>query len=335
LIAYDPTTKLSGWLDVTGYIRQHPETLEKENTVLTIHSRSSTFAPDTFGNKFKNTFSAYRAEADLFKYVNLMAALDGEKRFQGFLGLMSHTKSRFSEITCHLLVEYLFDENDKVRASVTDALSRYLNHPEVGFYPSREISEYVQIKLNSFGRNEIANLLETSWLDEENLMQRGSLGQCAGVIIINIPNYQEHLTYIAIHNEFTEKARIAALALADEFGIWSIIEQLIYYSDKIEWGNIGVDIKIMLDSYAEFIHPPYIAVIEKAIESETYDEDDIAYAIRDLGTPLLVFHEYSINKIEDKTTNPIVKFYAQQASHKIMRYKGVTNQDLLPGMDIP
>src|SRR5258706_7150720 len=124
LIAYDPTTKLSGWLDITGYIRQHLDCLEKENTTLTIHSQSSTFSPNTLQNKFKNTFMSYRKEADLFKYVDLMAALDSEKRFQGFLGLMSHPKSRFSEITCYLLFEYLFDENDKIRASMTDSLSR-------------------------------------------------------------------------------------------------------------------------------------------------------------------------------------------------------------------
>jgi hypothetical protein len=333
LIAYDPVTKLSGWLDITGYIRQNPDCLKNKNTTLTIHSQTNTLTSTSLQTKFKDIFLSYRKEADLFSYADLMASLDTEKRFQGFLGLMSHPKSRFSEITCHFLFEFLFDENDKLRASVTDALSRYLDHPEVGFYPPKEIKKYVQSKITKFGRNEIVFLLETSWLDDERLMERGSLGQCAGVIILNVPDYEKHLIYIAIHDEFTEKARTAALALVYEFGIWSVIEQLLYYSDKVEWGSIGADIKMILDSYAEFMHIPFISVIENAIGNETYDEDDIAYAIRDMGTPLLVFHEYSIYKIEDKTTNPIVKFYAQQASHRIMRYKGQSTQDLLPGME--
>lgn len=334
LIAYDPTTKMSGWLDLTGYIRQHFECLEKENTTLTIHSLSSTFSPNALQNIFKNTFISYRKEADLFKYADLMAALDSEKRFQGFLGLMSHPKSRFSEITCYLLFESLFNENAKISASVTDALSRYLDHPEVGFYPPNEIRVYIQTKLRSFGRDEVANLLETAWLDNERLMQRGSLGQCAGVIIINIPNYQSHLIHITTHKEFKEKIRIAAIALSEEFGLWTIIDQIIYYFDKIDWGDIRDDVKIMVDSYAEFIYTPFVSEIEKAIEKESYDEDNIAYVIRDAATPLLALHEYSIYKIEDKTTNPIVKFHAQQASHKIMRYKGQLTQDLLPGMDV-
>lgn len=334
LIAYDPITKMSGWLDITGYIRQHFECLEKKNTALTVHSQSSTFSPDALQNKFKNTFTSYKKEADLFKYADLMAALDSEKRFQGFLGLMSHPKSRFSEITCYLLFEYLFDENNKIRASTTDALSRYLDHPEVGFYPPNEIREYVQTKLKSFGKDEIADLLETAWLDDERLMERGSLGQCAGVIIINIPGYQNHLIHIATHKEFKEKARIAAVALAEEFSMWTIIEHIVYYFDKIDWGDIRNDVKVMVESYAELIHTPFVSIIEKATENESYDEDDIAYALRDAGTPILAFHEYLVYKIEDKTTNPIVKFYAQQASHRIMRFKGQSNQDLLPGMEV-
>jgi hypothetical protein len=333
LIAYDPVTKLSGWLDVTEYIRQHPERLEKENTTLTIHSRSNSFTPDSFRNKFKHTFTAYRAKADLFGSVNLMATLDNEKRFQGFLGLMSHQESRFSEITCYLLIDNLFDKNNKIRAAVTDALSRYLNHPEVGFFPPKEIREYVEHKLKFFGRNEIVNLLETCWQDEMLIAQRGSLGQCVGVIITNIPDYESHLTHIVFHNESEEKIRIAAIALAEEFGLGMIIENVIYNFDKTNWGNIREDVKGLVEYYAEFIHTPFITVLENAIENDYYDEDNIAYAIRDAGTPFLVFHEHLVDRIESRTVNPIVKFYAQRALHKIMKYKGQSTQDMLPGIE--
>jgi hypothetical protein len=63
LIAYDPETKLSGWLDVTGYIRSHPECLEQDRTILTIHSEGSPFNIDSFNGQFESTFSKYRVES--------------------------------------------------------------------------------------------------------------------------------------------------------------------------------------------------------------------------------------------------------------------------------
>jgi hypothetical protein len=333
LIAYDPATKMSDWLDITGYIRQNLECLEKKNTTLTIHSQSSTFSSEALQDKFKNTFIAFRNEADLFKYVDLMVSLDDEKRFQGFLGLMSHPKSRFSEITCHFLFEYLFDENDNIRASITDALSRYLNHPEVGFYPPKEIRDYVKTKLRVFGRDEVANLLKTAWLDEERLMERGSLGQCTGVIIVNIPNHEDHLGFIALHNEFKDEIRIATIALAEEFGMETIIERIVYEFDKTDWGTLRDQVKVLVESYAEFADTSFKSIFEDAIYFDSFDDDEIAYALKEAGTPMLAFHENLIRTIEGNTNNPNVKFYAQRAIDKIMRYKSQSNQDPLPGFE--
>jgi len=185
LIAYDPQTSLSGWLDVTGYIRRNPEALDRDYTTLTIYSTARSFNVDTFQGEFKATFQDYRLEADLFGFADLMASNDPEDKFRGFLGLLSHRTSRFSRLTCFLLLKHLFNNNDRVRAAVSDALSRYLPHPEIGFVPPQDIRDYVRAALREFGRQEVSRLLETAWLDEENLMQRGSLGQSVGVIITN------------------------------------------------------------------------------------------------------------------------------------------------------
>ena len=321
LIAYDPSTKLSGWLDVTGYIRKNAQCLMKKNTTLTIHSQASSFSLESFQGKFYKTFLGYRKEADIFNYANLMASMDGDKKLRGFLGLISHPTSRFSELTCYLLLNHLFDEHKRVKSSVTDAFSRYLSHPEVGFIPPESIRNYVIQSLNNFGQEEICRLLETAWLDDDRLMQRGSLGQCAGVIICNVPDYEAHLKYIATHNEFSRDVRIAALALADEFGMQRVLEHIVFNFDRVDWDSIRNEAKLIVETYAEIVHYPYAAVIEVAVENENYDSDDLANALRDAGTPLLVSYEYLISKIEENTNSSIVKFYAQQAIHKIMRYK--------------
>src|SRR5688500_9479144 len=76
LIVYDPGTRLSGWIDITAYIRQNPHCLANKSTTLTIKSKTNEFTPASFQSKFKDTFLSYRKEADLFSYADLMASLE-------------------------------------------------------------------------------------------------------------------------------------------------------------------------------------------------------------------------------------------------------------------
>ena len=164
-------------------------------------------------------------------------------------------------------------------------------------------------------------------------MERGSLGQCTGVVVVNIPNHEDHMGYIALHNEFKDEIRVAAVALAEEFGMETIIERIVYEFDKTNWGNLRDQVKELVESYAEFADTSFRSIIEDAVDFDSFDDDEIAYALKEAGTPMLAFHEHMIRTIEDNTNNSTVKFYAQQAIDKIMRYKGQSNQDLLPGFE--
>ena len=71
LIVYDPETGLLGWLDLTGYIRANPDSLNHAYTTLAIDSTAKPFNVNTFQGEFKAIFSNYRLEADLFKLADL------------------------------------------------------------------------------------------------------------------------------------------------------------------------------------------------------------------------------------------------------------------------
>jgi hypothetical protein len=121
--------------------------------------------------------------------------------------------------------------------------------------------------------------------------------------------------------------------LAEEFGMETIIERIVYEFDKTDWGTLRDQVKVLVESYAEFADTSFKSIFEDAIYFDSFDDDEIAYALKEAGTPMLAFHENLIRTIEGNTNNPNVKFYAQRAIDKIMRYKSQSNQDPLPGFE--
>lgn len=324
LITYDPETSSSGWLDITGYIRRNPKTLDQGYTTLTIESTEFNVA--TFQSEFKGTFRAYRLEADLFGFADLMASNDPPNKFRGFLGLLSHPTSRFSRLTCFLLLKHLSYYNDALRAAVSDTLSRYLPHPEVGFFPPPEIRDYVQAALGEFGRQEIISLLETAWLDEENLMQRGSLGQSVGVIITNIPEYEHHLCELAIDDSQSYKARWAAIALAAEFGIDAVVRCVGRNFDRIKWGDVYDAAQWAAEESLriEVAEVDFLGIIER----EGYDADQLADVLRDASLYLLIENEAIIARISTETSNPYVRFESSRALSRVIEWRDPPGQHM-------
>jgi len=319
LIVYDPETGLSGWLDVTGYIRSNPDSLNHAYTTLTIDSRAKPFSVNTFQTEFRATFQNYRLEADLFKLADLMASPDPGDKFRGFLGLLSCDTSRYSKLTCFLLLEHLFFPDNRLRAAVSDALSRYLSHPEVGFVPPKEIRDYVESRLKEFGRDEVKKLLETSWLDDENLMERGSLGQSVGVIIIAIPDYARHLEELVIDNAQSYEVRMAAMALASEFGIYDVVKFIAGNLDRVEWGDAREAAQLLAE---EFVH---IEVAENdlsvVIERDGYDSIRIADILRDASVYFLAENEAIISEILTRAVDPVVRFEASRALNRVIEWR--------------
>ncbi|MDQ2996309.1 MAG: hypothetical protein M3R61_04545, partial [Chloroflexota bacterium] len=180
VIFYEPESNLSGWLDVTGHLRNDQGLLEKESIKLSLRCDDKPFNLQTFQKEFKQIFHNYRIEVDRSHFVELMASQDPDKKYLGFLGLMTQPKHRFSEITCFMLINHLFDQHDELRFAVSDALSRYLAHPEVGYSPPGHIREYVKRAVWQMSSVSVVGLLKTALLDEENLMTRGSIGQSVG-----------------------------------------------------------------------------------------------------------------------------------------------------------
>ncbi len=326
LIVYDPETKLSGWLDVTDYIRCNPDSLKQQYTTLSIDSTAKPFSIATFQGEFKATFQLHRLEANLFDYADLTTSHEPKDKFRGLSGLLHHPKSRFSRLTCSLLLQHLFYHDNGLRSAVSDILSRYLPHPEVGFVPPQDIRNYVVSEINKFGKYEVSRLLETAWFDEENLMQRGSLGQSVGVIITHIPGYEQHLCELTKDSSQSYEVRWGAVTLAGEFGMNEVIKCIARNFHRVNWGNVqeaalwAAEESLRIES-AE-------SNLSEIIDNQGYDSDYLVDILRNASIHFLDANKAIIDHILTKTTNSTVRFEADRALNNVMKWHRPYEHDM-------
>jgi len=218
-----------------------------------------------------------------------------------------------------MLIQHLFHQDDDLRAAVTDTVSRFLPHPEVGLFPPKEIREYIESKLRDFGIQEVIWLLETAWLDEENLMQRGSLGQSVGVIITAIPGYEQHLIELIMDPNQSYEVRLAAIALAGEFGIQSVLQAIAMNIDRDIWDDLHEAVKWVADEFL-YIETTKTNLAE-IIAEKGYDDDCLADLLSNSSLLFLCQHESNIVRIQSNTRNPLVKSNASRALDRVTRWK--------------
>ncbi len=228
---------------------------------------------------------------------------------------MTQPKHRFSEITCFMLINHLFDQHDEIRLAISDALSRYLAHPEAGYSPPKHIREYVDRAVCQMNALSVVGLLKTALLDEENLMERGSIGQSAGVIIAAIPNHENLLYDIAVDNNQNARVRVAAMALAHEFMMSEAVMKIARNLDKFANSEVAEEAmwmaELALEMYAE-MDEEYRDFLNEADENMIND-DSFALLIREANVAYLVDNERSLYRIMFDTKNSYVRFEISRA----------------------
>lgn len=342
LIAYDPDTKASAWLDLTEYIRLNQSLLNKKSITISLSILDTPFTVKSFADVFKPTFQRYQDELVqlklksnqifeldnqvLLKLTSKVASVILEEKFQGFVGLLNSKILRSSPYTCFLLLTHIFHENEVIRSLATDSLARYLPHPEFGFIPPPKIREYIQVALSTFGREEVKELLLTGWLDEDTKFQRGSVGQSVGVIIINIPNFEYHLYELAIDSTESYEIRSSILMILVEFGFFHILEPIIDNFDQIRWGEASDVARMAFEAYVEtessdeteFLHSDNN--LKSIVEEASCNSDLVGEILLDAGLFYLVNNRHAVEEIWLATNNPYVRTASSWAMNRILKY---------------
>ena len=319
IVTYDPKTGQSSWIDVLDYIRNNKRILKRNFVTLKLPANTNPFDTHTLMSEVRSLCRKYRVEVGQLYFAELLASHNIEDKFRGFWGLRSHRDYLFSKLSCFMLIQHIFYPDDDLRASVTDTVSRFLPHPEVGLIPPQEIREYVISKLMDFGIQEVARLLETAWLDEENLMQRGSLGQSIGVIITAIPGYEQHLTELIMDPDQSYEVRFAAIVLADEFGMQSVLRAIAVNFDSNIWGDLKEAIKYVAD---EVLNAEMAEIdLAEIVAEKGYDDDSLADLLSNSSLLFLCRNESILASIQSDTRNPLVKSNASRALDRVTRWK--------------
>jgi hypothetical protein len=168
------------------------------------------------------------------------------------------------------------------------------------------------------GKPEIIKLLGTACLDEENLMQRGSIGQSVGVIITDIPKAQEHLCEIATDESLPYEIRLAALILAGEFGLQTVISHVAWNLDRVDWGEA----REAAEWLANEIHIEFVELdLSGKIDVHGVDSNEVADTLSEMSFPVMMLNERIISRIFSDTKNPVVRLEAIRALDRIAEYR--------------
>lgn len=230
-IVYIPEFGDAYWVDIKKYLQENPEeTVIKYERSLANQINKVTFFSIFVPHLLKEVPDiSFDFAQELFK---------SEKADEFFLGLYTlYKKYADRNETWSLFIDY-FQKADVERIPnfLIYILAHLPWHPDISYFNgtmTNQSQDYGKRKIKTFGKQEILKLLE--FIDEENSIARGTIGQSVEAIISIINGFQAHLKEIIKDSTLPLYIReYAALILAYNFGENSI-NDLLEIKDKESW----------------------------------------------------------------------------------------------------
>jgi len=219
------------WVDIKNYLHHNPK-----DTVITYER--------TLANQInKDTFFTIFVPRLLNEVPDInndfaKKLFQSDKQDEFYLGLYTLYK-RFADKndTWQLFVDYFRDQPvENIPGYLIYILAHLPWHPDISYFNgtmTKEAQEYGMLQLKQFGKTEILKLFE--FIDEENSIARGTLGQSAEAIISIIPNFKIFLKEIIETEDLELKFReFAAIIYAYHLGVKSL-DVLKEISDDQSW----------------------------------------------------------------------------------------------------
>lgn len=218
-IVYIPEFESAYWVDIKSYLQHYPSAtvISYEPTLVNIINKttfSTQFIPHLTGDVPEISFEFAK---ELFKSSN------PDELYLGIYTLFK--KYADNNEVWDLFVAYF---QQHAVTEIPEPLVYYLSvipwHPDMLFYKdshTAESREYGKTLINKFTKNDVIKLLH--FIDEENMISRGSLGQSVEAIVSSVPNFISILEEIIKDKQLNIKIReFAAIILAYHKGIDSI-----------------------------------------------------------------------------------------------------------------
>ena len=330
LIVVEPNEQVISWLDIKKFILEHPQCLVKNNTTITVDYKVNPFNKEKFNqvfipyfiDRYKN-INNLKVSIDIFNHAAISNNIN--ERLSGIVDLVSNETTKMKKFTIYILLHNIFNKDRNIRAISTDALSRYLPHPEVSFNAPREIRNYLREALSYFDKEEIIELLKTALIDsEDNLMQRGSLGQCVETIIIEINNFEDILQNILVDFNIDSELKKIILMLSGSYNLLNILRYISFNLEKLYYTGLFD----LLDWCAEL----YSLSEENEYKLEQlYLDGEYAKLIRilnDSSLTYLINNKNVIERISRNCTDKEVVDIIYKTLNRIDRWIGVNPNQL-------
>ena len=209
-IVYDPDDSQLRWVDLTGYLRAHPD---QEGGSVPVSGRQ-TLDELTLRGAFTNAVRAYGARGTTDLVLNLLSP----DPFQTGAMYDAWALSRSDAKYLLLLRRFILDLHPEATRRSIWLLSHVGSHPNILFTKDNWINpEAEQLLLPSFrwSPEELAHMLRA--VDHSDYGY-GTLGECLDVLLYEDPNVvrklQIAITLLLKHPDHTQAVRAATLALA-------------------------------------------------------------------------------------------------------------------------
>lgn len=191
------------WVDIKEYLENNPDakTIKFENTPLNKFDRPG----------FKKLFLSYVLKrVPGISFSEALKLMTEEEYKVGIAVMVLLEKFHNEKKTWDFIINYFFkNEASSIPANLILALSFIPWHPDLSsrFIIDNDIREYAKSRIEQFGIEEIIKLF--NFVDEENMISRGSLGQCVEAItsVIPLSRRNQYLKEILLNKSMPEHYR--------------------------------------------------------------------------------------------------------------------------------
>lgn len=235
-IVYVPALEVAHWVNIKGYLKDHPS-----NSVIRFHtSEANQFDRTTFSKLFVPTVLREVPDLSLAEASNLFASSKPDESYLGLIVLFRRYPN-VPEVWNRLIQRLAEKPVSEIPSVLVYFLAHIPWHGDIAYFGepiTRETKAHGTALLAQLSREQVVKLL--GFIDEEGSISRGTIGQSVEAIISSLPNATEFLKSIVLDSSlpaFTRECAAIILAMNEGKTAISTLAQLAgtgsWYADEL------------------------------------------------------------------------------------------------------
>lgn len=232
-IVYDPERKLAVWINISEFLRSHPDAIETGPYVIPVPAENE-FNAETF-EAFKQRLMSYNYSSDAFFGRSLEYFADTENEQRCLIGMRSlFAYHRDRKATWFYLIHSFRSTEGTVANQLMLLLGHLPSNPFMFWHGDNTISPEIEkhgknLLADNFGRAEVLKLLV--YVDAQGFAA-GSVGYVVSTIVFAIKDAQAILDDLAFDTSLSEELRANAMFLLIHYAQFHSVEFAINAIDR-------------------------------------------------------------------------------------------------------